>query len=255
MPTRPYVLAECTWKSVESMPYELAVLPWGATEAHNYHLPYGTDNIEAEAIAIESARLAWEQGARLVVLPCIPYGVNTGQTDIKLDVNMNPSTQASVLTDIVQSLAAHGIRKLVVFNGHGGNDFRTMIRELLPVFPDVFICQLNWWESVRMEDFFDEPGDHGGEMETSLMMGMAPGLLLPLREAGAGASKNFRLAGFREKWVWAPRVWRKATADTGIGNPARASADKGRRCFDAMARKIGDFLAQLSKTAADDLYA
>jgi creatinine amidohydrolase/Fe(II)-dependent formamide hydrolase-like protein len=44
----------------------VAVLPWGATEAHNYHLPYGTDNLECEHIAAEAARLAWEAGARVV---------------------------------------------------------------------------------------------------------------------------------------------------------------------------------------------
>ena len=45
MPGRPYVLAETTWKSIRETAFEVAVLPWGATEAHNYHLPYGTDTI------------------------------------------------------------------------------------------------------------------------------------------------------------------------------------------------------------------
>jgi creatinine amidohydrolase len=66
---RPYVLAETHWKEVKATPYELAVLPWGATEAHNYHLPYGTDIVEAEKIATEAARLAWDQGAKVIVLP------------------------------------------------------------------------------------------------------------------------------------------------------------------------------------------
>ena len=67
MPGRPFVLAETTWKTVKEIPYELAILPWGATEAHNYHLPYSTDTIESEHIANEAARLAWEQGARVIV--------------------------------------------------------------------------------------------------------------------------------------------------------------------------------------------
>ena len=50
--TRPYVLSETTWKTVDATPYGVAILPWGATEAHNYHLPYATDNIQAEQIAI-----------------------------------------------------------------------------------------------------------------------------------------------------------------------------------------------------------
>ena len=48
---RPYILAETNWKALKDMRFEVAVLPWGATEAHNYHLPYGTDNIEADALA------------------------------------------------------------------------------------------------------------------------------------------------------------------------------------------------------------
>ena len=44
MSERPYILAETHWKTVKNTPYEVVVLPWGATEAHNYHLPYATDN-------------------------------------------------------------------------------------------------------------------------------------------------------------------------------------------------------------------
>src|SRR3954467_208763 len=101
---RPWVLAESTWRTVAATPYEVAILPWGATEAHNYHLPYGTDNVETESVAIESARLAWSAGARVVVLPTIPFGVQTGQIDIDLCMNMMPSTQAAVLSDVVQSV-------------------------------------------------------------------------------------------------------------------------------------------------------
>ena len=94
---RPYLLAESHWPEVRDREYSLAILPWGATEAHNYHLPYGTDNFETDALVHEAARLAWEKGAKIVVLPTIPLGVNTGQSDIKLTQNLNPSTQQSIL--------------------------------------------------------------------------------------------------------------------------------------------------------------
>src|SRR5258707_15534090 len=129
---RPYILDELTWKTVRDTRYDVAVLPWGATEAHNYHLPYTTDNMQAEAVAGLAAERAWQRGAKVVVLPVVPFGVNTGQLDIPLCINMNPSTQALVLRDVAKSLAGQGIPKLVVLNGHGGNDFRQMIRELQP---------------------------------------------------------------------------------------------------------------------------
>jgi creatinine amidohydrolase len=117
---RPYILAETTWKSVRETAYDVAVLPWGATEAHNYHLPYGTDTIQCDHIAAEAARLAWGAGARVIVLPTVPFGVQTGQLDIPLCLNVNPSTQAALLSDLAQALAGQGIRKLVILNGHGG---------------------------------------------------------------------------------------------------------------------------------------
>jgi len=130
MSTRPYVLAESTWKTVDATPYDVAILPWGATEAHNYHLPYATDNVQAEQVAIRAAERAWNRGSRVVVLPAVPFGVNTTQLDIKLCLNMNPSTQAAVLRDLVSALDGQGIHKLLIVNGHGGNDFRQLIREL-----------------------------------------------------------------------------------------------------------------------------
>ena len=101
---RPYVLAETNWKSIKKETYSVAILPWGATEAHNYHLPYATDNFQAEHVAIEAAKRAWQNKAKVIVLPTIPFGVNTGQMDIPFCINMNPSTQYAVLKDIVQVL-------------------------------------------------------------------------------------------------------------------------------------------------------
>src|SRR2546422_5560138 len=100
LPSRPYILNELTWKTVRDARYEVAVLPWGATEAHNLHLPYSTDNVETERIAALAARHASERGARVVVLPVVPFGVNAGQLDIPLCLNLNPSTQALLLRDV-----------------------------------------------------------------------------------------------------------------------------------------------------------
>ena len=65
MKRQPYILQKTQWKNVKDNNWEVAVLPWGATEPHNYHLPYGTDTLETDYIAAESARIAWEQGAKV----------------------------------------------------------------------------------------------------------------------------------------------------------------------------------------------
>ncbi|MCA9231284.1 MAG: creatininase family protein [Planctomycetales bacterium] len=253
MPGRPYVLAETNYRSVAQTAYEVAVLPWGATEAHNYHLPYATDNIEAESVAIEAARLAWQRDARVVVLPTIPFGVNTQQLDIPLTINMNPSTQLLLLRDVIESLGPHGVRKLVVFNFHGGNSFRQMIREAQAK-TSLFLCAVDGHAAVPMESFFDRLGDHANEMETSLIMHLAPELVLPLAEAGDGAAKRFRIAALREGWAWAPRQWTQVTSDTGVGDPSAATPAKGARYFQAVTEKIADFFVDLAAADPADMY-
>lgn len=253
---RPYILAESNWKSLKEQEIELAVLPWGATEAHNYHLPYATDVIEGEAIAEEAGKIAWERGAKIMILPCIPFGVNTGQTDIKLDINMHPSTQAAVLNDVIEVLNRQGINKLLVLNSHGGNNFKPIIRELGVQYPDMFISFCNWFQAVDKSKFFDHPdGDHADEMETSLVMHLRPELVRPLDEAGDGDAKQYRIKALRENWAWAERQWSEVTEDTGVGNPKKASAEKGKAYFEAVSQKVGDLFVDLASADLDDLYA
>jgi len=253
MPPRPYLLHEATWPAVREAPYQVAVLPWGATEAHNRHLPYGTDTVETERVAAESARLAWEAGARVVVLPAVPFGVNTGQLEIPLCINMNPATQAAVLRDVTESVARAGVAKLVILNGHGGNDFRLMIRELVPSTP-LFLCTINWYSCLDSRPFFTDPGDHAGELETSMMLHLAPGLVRPLAEAGPGRARRFRVRGLREGWAWAPRHWIEVTEDTGVGDPRPSTAEKGAKFFEAVTERIGGFLAELAAADPKELY-
>jgi len=184
----------------------------------------------------------------------MPFGVNTSQLDIPLIVNLNPTTMIQVLDDVVTSLEFQEIDKLVILNGHGGNDFRWMVRELLP-HRDVFIAVVEWWKVLRAEAYFDEPGDHAGELETSLMQVLHPDLVLPLDQAGDGAVRVPRMKALREGWAWTPRRWTQVTADTGVGDPRRASVEKGRRFLDDVVATIGDFLVELAAADIADLYA
>ena len=251
---RPYVLADTNWKAVQRTAYEVAVLPWGATEAHNHHLPYSTDVTQCDHVATEAARKAWDAGAKIIVLPTIPFGVNTGQLDVKLDLNIYPSTQLAILTDLVETLSHAGIRKLLILNGHGGNEFKPMIREIGARYPDMFLCQMHWFRIIDPKDYFDESGDHAGELETCVMMHVAPELVLPLAEAGSGAEKRFRMRALREGWVWAEREWTKVTESTGVGDPSKASPEKGARFFEDVTTKIASFLKELVDADLDDLY-
>ena len=254
MKPRPYILAETNWKNVKSQDYKVAILPWGATEAHNYHLPYATDNYQAEYVSAESAGKAWAKGAKTIVLPIIPFGVNTGQLDVDLCMNMNPSTQYAILKDVVDVLSRHKVNKLLILNGHGGNNFKQMIRELHIEYPDVFVCTMDWWRAFDPLAVFDEPGDHAGELETSAVMHIKPDLVLPLAEAGDGAERKFKIKGLREGWVTAQRKWTSATKDTGVGNPSLATKEKGERYLKMVTDEIGGFLVDLAAADLDDMY-
>lgn len=251
---RPYILAETNWKIVKDSDYRVAVLPWGATEAHNYHLPYATDNYLAELIAEDAARIAHERGGKIIVLPNIPFGVNTGQSDIKLDMNLNPGTQFMILKDLLTVLDRQGIKKFVIFNSHGGNDFKQMIRELNLVFPEMFISQCHWFKIAGARKYFSDLGEHAGETETSLMQFLKPELVRPLSEAGDGKAKQFRIEALRQGWAWAERKWSSVTEDTGIGNPSEATAEKGEAFFNYIIEKIACFLYELSEADINDLY-
>jgi creatinine amidohydrolase len=250
----PFILAGTNWKTLKDQRIDLAVLPWGATEAHNYHLPFATDNIMVDKIAQESARKAWSKGARPIVLPLIPFGVNTGQMDIVLNINMNPSTQFAILNDVTDVLNRHEIYKFMILNGHGGNDFKQMIRELGLKYPKMFICGCNWYQSFDNTEFFENSGGHADEMETSIMQYLVPELLLPLSEAGEGKSKKFRIKALNEKWAWAERRWSQVTTDTGIGDPSKATPEKGEKCFNEIIKKVSDFILELSEADINNMY-
>ncbi|MEM0995322.1 MAG: creatininase family protein [Bacteroidota bacterium] len=247
---RPYLLAETNWKAVQQTDYELAILPWGATEAHNYHMPYATDNYQVKYIAEKAAEKAWAADAKVIVLPHIPFGVQSGQLDIKLCMNLNPSTQLAILKDVVDTLVRHHIKRLVILNGHGGNHFKTMIRELSVLYPTVFCCSVDWFKIGDHAQFFEAAGDHANEMETSVMLHIHPDLLLPLSEAGDGAAKQYSIKGFREGWATAQRPWTVVSRDTGVGNPKKASAEKGAAYLEYVVSELSHFFVELSKKEA-----
>jgi len=254
MAIKPYLLAETNYSTIKDTRYDLAVLPWGATEAHNYHLPYSTDTVEAESMAAGAAKYAWEKGAKVIVLPAIPFGVNTGQHDVPLDINLNPSTQMYILTDIAATLHRQGIHKLVILNSHGGNDFRQMVRELGLKFPDMLFFTVDWYKMKDLKSWFEEPGDHAGEAETSMMMHLKPEWVLPLEMAGPGKAKKYKFKAISEGWAWAERHWLSVTEDTGVGDPSKATAKKGEIFLESLYQKIGDFLYEVATTERGELY-
>jgi len=254
MPPRPFILHEANYQQLKAFRPNVAVLPWGATEAHNYHLPHGTDVIEATSLAESAAAAAHAAGAEVVVLPAIPYGNNAQQLDQVATISLCTATAAAILADVAHSLAAQGIDRLVLLNAHGGNDFKPLIRDLQAEFK-MLIVLINFWQLLPevARATFDDPGDHAGELETSFLMHARPDWVAPLSEAGPGATTPFKLAGLKRPGVWTPRPWSATHPDTGCGNPAQSTAEKGRRYVEAVGKEIADVLVELSNAKKGEL--
>ena len=251
---RPYLLGESSWKQVKDQEVDLVVLPWGATEAHNLHLPYATDVFESDHLAAEAARLAHEQGARIMVLPTIPFGVNTGQADIYLDINLNPSTMTAIVGDVLETLDRQGVRKFLIFNSHGGNEFKPILRELGLQYPDMFLALTNWYSTLDKSKYFENDGDHADEMETSLMLHIRPDLVRPLSDAGPGIEHKIKIKSIQQGWAWTERRWSEVTEDTGIGDPRQATAEKGAAFFKDVTNKMADMFVEIANADLNDLY-
>jgi creatinine amidohydrolase len=253
---RPHVLTEANLAQLRELAPNLAILPWGATEAHNYHLPHGTDNVEAESLAREAAARANARGARCLVLPCVPFGNNNMQlAGQSAAITMRTRTQQMVLADVAESLVRQGIDRLVVLNFHGGNEFKPLIRDVTLDVPGIFIAQAHGYQlAPRARDLLDvKDGDHADEFETNLILHLRPELVAPLESAGDGATTPSALPALTSTpGVWAPRDWQALTKDTGVGDPRRATAEKGARIFEMLVDALMKVLVELSAAKPED---
>lgn len=236
-----------TYGNVKDRPYSFAVLPWGSTEPHNYHLPYLTDCYLAHDIAVNAADKAWSKyGVKGMVLPTIPLGSqNPGQRELPFCLHARYETQKHILTDIVESLACQNIKILIIVNGHGGNNFKSMVRDLSVDYPEMTIVTCDWFTVEPRKNYFEEEvDDHAGEMETSVVMYYHPELV-DMESAGNGESRPFNIESLNRKIGWVPRNWAKTTIDTGVGNPSKASIEKGKRYADVVTDKIAMLFNEL----------
>jgi creatinine amidohydrolase len=253
---REWILAEQNHAFVRQQTWQVAVLPFGATEPHNLHMPYGTDNFQVEQIGQRACAHAYQAGARVLLLPTVPYGVNTNHLQVPgaLACSVTPTTLLRLITDLVDSLERQGLLKLVLLNGHGGNELKPLMREIYHR-TRVFLCLCDWYRMAAdvYPKIFREPGEHADEVETSLGLAFFPDLIR-LELADDGAARPSRLDAINRGWVSITRPWHLLTKNTGLGNPAAASADKGRKLMDVLVERLGSFLIQLASTPLDETF-
>jgi len=244
-------LTETNLERLAKRNYEVAVLPTAAIESHNRHLPEGQDWRHTTWVARRCCELAWGKCRSVICLPAIPYGVDCNLLDFPLTIHVSQDTLDRMVRDIITSLRSHGIRKIVIVNGHGGNDFVPLVRQIqCDLDVHVFLC--NWWTvgKDKYGEIFEAPDDHAGEFETSVALALYPELV-ELEKAGDGKTKPFRFEALRKGWVRTSRNFSRLNDHCATGNPAKATAEKGKKYLDLVCGRIADFLAELADTPID----
>ena len=232
--------------------YEVAVLPIGAIEAHNRHLPEGQDFLHTTYVARACCERAWAACESVICLPTLPYGVDCNQLGFPLAIHVSQTTLDAMVREIIASLRHHGIRKILILNGHGGNEFKPLIRQIqCDMDVHVFLC--NWWlvGRDRYDAIFTKPDDHAGQFETSVAMALYPDLIEP-NVAGNGAARAFRFEALRKGYVSTSRDFAKLNDHAACGDPAESTAERGRKYLDLVVERISGFLVQLAKERIDE---
>lgn len=230
---------------------DIAVVPTGSTEQHGPALPLGTDTIVATHFATVAA-----EAEGVVQTPPVAVGVSPHHRHFEGSLWVGEETFKRYVEEVVRSLASHGIRRVVLVNGHGGNvNALSRVGRRLRADEVAYAVTWNWWEAVdeQLEEAFDEPGGHAGHGETSMLLAIDPSLVDTdrLEAAGAGAPPG-----------WGKRVH---GADVGfdtvdftptgaVGDPTAADAGIGERLRDDAAQELRSLIGWLGERPAEELF-
>ena len=231
---------------VRRCPY--AILPVGSTEQHGPHLPINTDTVIAEAMARETAKLSCG-----LVLPAVPLGYAWVWRDVPATLTLSFDTYMRMIRDTVESLSRWGIRAVYIMSGHGSNPqplkhaLREMIHEKLEV--KVLYGMYSGLKQMIAESESETwHGDlHADEIETSLMLALAPDLV---RMELAAADYPPAPADYGQSALSMGNLMRSGV----FGAPTRATAEKGRRMLVVVVERLSGFLVDLSAATVDERF-
>ena len=242
---------------LEGRSFEVAVLPIGACEVHAMHLPFGNDAFHVSAIARLSAERASQDGARILVLPTIPFGCDQNLMEFPYTVGLQPTTIIKIFADLIGGLARHGLRKVLLLNGHGGNPgaLEAASRELYGRH-GVFIARLNWYEAVSdvmAEVQETDEVEHADEIETSYALALYPEHV-NMDAAVPAPSRPSRLALLQKYGGRFCRPWHLFTRNGGVGDPTKATREKGEKIVAAAVERIAAILVELAEAEYDEKF-
>ncbi len=222
-------------------------MPIGAIEQHGPHLPLDTDLVIAERVAAAAVD-AIGDGLDLWLLPSLPYTKSNEHAWAPGTIWLSPSTMLAILDELAASIAMTGCRRLVLFNGHGGNSslLSVALREIRLTYDMMtFLAH----PAMPVDQGGSSSGDelgmgiHAGSDETSLMLHLEPDCVemsLAARSIPEHLASNSHVRfGGRVPFGWLSNDF----GETGvIGDPTSATAERGRELFDGA---VADFSAAL----------
>lgn len=237
----------------ETFQPEVALLPLGSTEPHGPHLPYGTDSIIGGGVTAEAVRLANQAGARVLLLPLLPYGNNVNFKAFPLACRIGVETLSALLRDLARFTVEEGLSKLVIVNAHGGNadTIKAALRQIYDQWGDrLFACTCgpSSFAGAETKELFSDRSPHAGEYETSMVEHLAPALV----KKGNAIPRPMRqplpeLFAYGQVDYVTP--WHRLMPEACGGRPDQASTLKGAQFFEAATKGMAHFLIELSRAA------
>ncbi len=225
----------------------IVLLPVGSIEQHGPHLPVGCDSLVATAMSEYVAKELTGRGKPCVVAPSITVGNSVHHMSFSGSMTLSPDTYMRVLTDYCKSIAAHGFKKIVVVNGHGGNSPHTnsvivTINEALG-FPVFFA---NYWQTddTSLTSVWETQKGiiHACEAETSIMLAIDETLVDPIYKETKGYPDGCHSAEDRGIVSTFHRM-ESHTANGVMGNSYAATKEKGEKAIKCFVNTITDVLA------------
>jgi creatinine amidohydrolase len=225
----------------------IVILPIGSIEQHGPHLPVEVDSQLGEQVALRTARRLDANGTPTLVLPMLWTGVSEHHMSFGGTITLDLPTFCAVVEGIVKSLVRHGFRRVVLLNGHGGNEnaLRCLADELTPKYR-IPVVEFTYWyaaaEPIAAILETQKGLQHACEAETAMMMAVRPELVAEARIPLAKANRTPDVSDLVGGGVYRWRAIGAMSSSGVVGNPEAASAAKGQRLFDAVSAALADKL-------------
>lgn len=244
-------LSRLTTTDFDAIDARVAVVPTGSTEQHGPALPLGTDAIIASDLAGAVA-----DRPEVVLGPIIPIGVSPHHRHFGGTLWVTESTFRRYVEEVTRSLASHGIGRVILVNGHGGNVAAlTRLGQRLRAEELAFAVTWNWWGAVndQLEELFETPGGHACHGETSMLYAVDAETVRDDRladaEAGAPPGCGCRIHGAEIGFDTID-----FTPTGAVGRPTAGSPEAGERLHAACLAELNALVDWLVDRPSDVLF-